>query len=206
MDELEPAIKIGIAANLAKHYAAQGRDLLSPLSRLLGDALGERVEIKMAGGFLSKKHLVGLAFTLGEWRYSLEGIGGVLTGKRTRVVRGIALKTEEVAVAQWLEKVGLALEVEARSNQATHDALSKYVWWFPMSLFDLFKPHDSEADARRAAFLERQAQSVRELQAGGLPLDARERLSHQRAKRNTPEHLWTSDLSVSELLLTQHAG
>jgi uncharacterized protein YbjQ (UPF0145 family) len=75
-----------------------------------------------------------------------------------------------------------------------------------MSLFDLFKPHDAEADARRAAFLERQAESVRALQAGGLPLDARERLEHQRQKQSTPQHLWTSDLSVSELLLTQHAG
>lgn len=128
MDELEPAIKIGVAANLAKHYAAEGRDLLSPLARLLEDSLGERVETKMAGGFLSKKHLVGLTFTLGEWRYSLEGVSGALQGKRTRVVRGIALKTEDVPVALWLEEVGLALEVEAQSNQATHDALSKYVW------------------------------------------------------------------------------
>jgi hypothetical protein len=128
MDELEPAIRIGVAANLAKHYAAEGRDLLSPLARLLEDSLGERVKTKMAGGFLSKKHLVGLAFTLGEWRYALDDVGGILHAKRTRVVRGIALKTEEVPVGAWLEEVGLALEVEAQSNQSTHDALSKYVW------------------------------------------------------------------------------
>lgn len=48
--------------------------------------------------------------------------------KRTRVVRGIALKTEELPVAAWLEEVGLALEVEAHSNQAAHEALSKWVW------------------------------------------------------------------------------
>jgi len=133
MDELDPAMKFGVAANLAKYYASEGRDLLSPLARLLSDTLGERLETRMSGGFLQKKTLSGLSFTLGEWRYALEDAGGnpksgALSAKRTRVVRGIALKTEELPVATWLEEVGLALEVEAQNNEATHAALSKWVW------------------------------------------------------------------------------
>ena len=133
MDELDPAVKIGVAANLARHYSAEGRDLLSPLARLLQSALGERVEMQMAGAFFSKKALTGVIFTLGEWRYSLQDAGGdpksgPLAAKRTRVVRGIALKTEELPVSAWLEEVGLALEVEAQSSEATHAALSKWVW------------------------------------------------------------------------------
>jgi len=75
-----------------------------------------------------------------------------------------------------------------------------------MSLFDLFKHADPEVEARRQQFEARQAQSVRSLQGGGLPLDAVDRLQEQRARQGTPQHLWTSDLSVSELLLTRHAG
>ena len=133
MDELDPALKFGVAANLAHYYTKEGRGLLSPLTRLLQEALGEEVEVHMAGGFFSKKELSGVSFTLGEWRYSLEDAGGdpksgPLAAKRTRVVRGIALKTEELPTDAWLEEVGLALEIEAQKNEATHAALSKWVW------------------------------------------------------------------------------
>ena len=75
-----------------------------------------------------------------------------------------------------------------------------------MSLFDLFKHHDPVEEARVAALLERQQRSVHSLEAGGLPIDATERLQEQRARQNTPQHLWTSDLSVSELALTHDCG
>ncbi len=133
MDELDPAVKIGVAANLARYYTTEGRGLLSPLVRLLKDTLGEAVEVQMAGGFFSKKEIAGVAFTLGEWRYMLQDAGGdpksgPLSAKRVRLVRGIALKTEELSMSDWMEEVGLALEVEAQKNEATHAALSKWVW------------------------------------------------------------------------------
>ena len=127
MDELEPAIKIGVAANLARYYSAEGHDLLLSLAGLLQEVLGERTQIHRAGGFLAQKHLVGFAFTLGEWRFSLDDVHGALSAKRTHFVRGIALKSEDVPVAAWLEEVGAALEAEAQHNQAARDALSKWV-------------------------------------------------------------------------------
>ncbi len=75
-----------------------------------------------------------------------------------------------------------------------------------MSLFDLFKHEDPDVVARRAAFLERQQQSIHSLEAGGLPLDAIDRLQEQRARQGTPQHFWTSDLSVNELSLTHNCG
>lgn len=134
MDEtLDNSLKIGVAAKLAGYYAGAGRDLLTPLAQLFVDALGERTEVKMAGGFLSKKVIRGLVLHIGEWSYTLEDAGGdpksgPLVARRTRVVRGIAVKSEDIAVAQWLEEVGLALEVEAATNQTAHEALSKWVW------------------------------------------------------------------------------
>jgi hypothetical protein len=132
-NNLEDSLKLGVAANLARHYAGEGRALLSPLARLFADTLGERAEIKMSGGFLSKKVITGVVLHLGEWSYTLEDAGGdpksgPLVATRTRRVRGIALKTEDLPMAAWLEEVGLALEVEAQSNQAIHEALSRWVW------------------------------------------------------------------------------
>lgn len=44
------------------------------------------------------------------------------------------------------------------------------------------------------------------MQIGGLPEAAGQRLSTQAARQGTPEHLWTSNLSVNELLLTRQCG
>ena len=75
-----------------------------------------------------------------------------------------------------------------------------------MSLFDLFKHADPAEEARVAAYQARQAESVRALVAGGLPLDAVDRLHNQRARQGTAEHFWTSDLSVNELALSRDCG
>lgn len=132
-ESFDKALKIGVAANLAEHYAKEGRDLLPPLATLLEGALGDRVEVRRTGGILTKKVVCGLTVNLGEWRYVLEDAGGdpktgPLIAKRTRIVRGVALKTEVLPMDVWLEEIGLALEVEAQNNRAVQEALSKWVW------------------------------------------------------------------------------
>ena len=71
-----------------------------------------------------------------------------------------------------------------------------------MGLFDFL----GAPNADDAQMQERQVASARQIEAGGLPLNAVARLQENAARQNTPEHLWTSDLSVSELLLVEHAG
>ncbi len=72
-----------------------------------------------------------------------------------------------------------------------------------MGLFDFLGAADDEQSRQMQ---ERQEASARQIEAGGLPLNAVERLQENAARQNTPEHLWTSDLSVSELLLVEQAG
>ena len=60
--------------------------------------------------------------------------------------------------------------------------------------------------AEDAAARERREASVTSLERGGLPLNAVDRLREQSGKQNTPEHLFTSNLSVGEALLTRAAG
>lgn len=69
-----------------------------------------------------------------------------------------------------------------------------------MRLFGLGgTPEDPAARERREA-------SQREIERGALPLNAVDRLREQAARQGTPQHLFTSDLSVNELLLTRQAG
>ena len=69
-----------------------------------------------------------------------------------------------------------------------------------MRLFGLGRdPEDPAVKQRREA-------SEHSLAAGGLPLNAIDRLNEQRSRQNTPEHFFTSDLSVNELTLVHQAG
>jgi uncharacterized protein YbjQ (UPF0145 family) len=53
---------------------------------------------------------------------------------------------------------------------------------------------------------QRREESLRNLEQGGLPLDAIDRLREQAARQGTPGHLFTGDLSVNELALVRQAG
>ena len=59
-----------------------------------------------------------------------------------------------------------------------------------------------ESEAQRA----RDQASIESLEAGGLPLNASDRLREQASRQNTPTHIFSSDLSVNELLLTHQCG
>ncbi len=69
-----------------------------------------------------------------------------------------------------------------------------------MRLFGLGGSAESDAAKQR-----REA-SERSLEQGGLPLNAIDRLHEQASRQGTPGHIFTSDLSVNELVLTHQAG
>jgi uncharacterized protein YbjQ (UPF0145 family) len=75
-----------------------------------------------------------------------------------------------------------------------------------MGWLDRFRggpPTDPETAERDAA---RREQSVQNLQRGGLPVNAMDRLHEARARQGTDQHFFTSNLSVGEFVLTQDAG
>ncbi|MBV9468916.1 MAG: heavy metal-binding domain-containing protein [Abitibacteriaceae bacterium] len=75
-----------------------------------------------------------------------------------------------------------------------------------MRLRDLFGGSDPAQEQAREAAQQRQEASQRSIEAGGLPLNATARLQEQASRQGTPQHFFTSDLSVNELSLTRQAG
>ena len=120
-------LQLGVAADLAKHYNADANEFLELLAKLLEDALPETTEIERAGGWLARvKPVRRLEVELDEWQYALERQGSSpLRASRTRLVRGVALKTQTLSVAQWIEALGEALEARAQSSEEARDALEK---------------------------------------------------------------------------------
>jgi hypothetical protein len=127
-DEFEQQewMKFRVAATLSKQYAADQRVFLDLLAAMLGSALPEEAEIVKRGGLFSKKTIAKVVVTFGENRYTLEDPGrGPLLAWRTRIVRGIALKTESVPVETWLAELSANLDDRARTSAAAREALAR---------------------------------------------------------------------------------
>jgi len=128
------ALGIGVAGALARQYADDTKGFLSGLAALLESAAPDETTVKRAGLFGGDTRpvrridlVIGSNAAEGETvtRYGIEdasGKGG-LTASRTQVVRGIALKTQTVAVESWIAEVSEAIARRADRHKATRDAL-----------------------------------------------------------------------------------
>ena len=129
------ALAVGLSGALGKQYASDVRLFLAGLARLLEDVLPGEARVTRVGRFGGasrpvKSIEVDVAGVAGgdATRYVIENtVHRAITATRTRVVRGIALKTEPISVADWIAAVGAAVAARARDNEAGLDALKSFL-------------------------------------------------------------------------------
>ena len=100
---------------------------LSALAEKLGGALPQQCVVERKGSLFSKeKPIFRVNLELGEHRYVIERSdrGGLKAG-RTRVVRGIALKTEELQLDTWIDDLSRDLAQYAQKNAQARMALER---------------------------------------------------------------------------------
>ena len=99
------------------------------LADKLQQALGEAaVEIKRSGWrWQADRPLSKLRVNFGDISLEAERAALGMTYKLTKVVRGIALKSEVVSLEIWLEALSKALWAHASANQSTRQALEKFL-------------------------------------------------------------------------------
>lgn len=97
------------------------------LAGKLSGALPAQTEVRYTGGGLlgGPKHVAGIAVTLGEMRYELSQRKRGLTCRRARIVRGIAIKTEELDLAEWIDALSRDLTAEAQRGEQARLALAR---------------------------------------------------------------------------------
>jgi hypothetical protein len=129
-EDLDPGtLAESIAVGLTREYGGDREIFLTLLVDSLQPALGERLRVQRAGWLRRDGPIRRLDLDLDAQRFVLEvGKGGALAATRQRVVRGIALKTEELSVEAWLQAVAAAVADYARTHQAALDALKRRVW------------------------------------------------------------------------------
>ena len=129
-EETDPdLLAASIAAGLDA-YAGDRELFLRLLIEGLAPAVGERLRVERAGGWLRRDGPIRrIRLDLDDVHFTLEaGKGGALTASRARVVRGIALKTEEMPVEEWLQAVAASLADTGRTHREALEALKRRVW------------------------------------------------------------------------------
>src|SRR5438309_1432104 len=100
---------------------------LGALAEKLGGALPQQCVVERKGSLFSKeKHVHRVSVELGEHRYLIEHAShGGLRASRAKVVRGIALKTDELTVDAWIDELSRDLSSHAARNSQARQALER---------------------------------------------------------------------------------
>ena len=102
---------------------------LEALAVKLEGALPGLTTITRQGGMFAREHPVKeISVSLGEYQYRIgRNRQGPLVAQRAKIVRGIVLKTEQIAVDQWIDDLSEALvQVAGQSTQA-RTALERFL-------------------------------------------------------------------------------
>lgn len=112
---------------LAAALRADTADLgswVAALGTKLAGALPERVQVHRSGLF-GNGPVTGIAADLGDWRYALRLERGNPMAERVHIVRGIALKTEQVSLDTWIDGLSQSLSEIAATSARERAALQR---------------------------------------------------------------------------------
>lgn len=124
--ENDPLLKFSVQAELSKRYAQDGHEFFLSLVELLERALPDATQVERSGGWFAKKVPTRVVVSLGDIRYTLQDTGRGLVARLERWKHGIALKSEEMPVPDWITALDASLSAHARTSQTARDALSKF--------------------------------------------------------------------------------
>jgi hypothetical protein len=114
---------------LAASLRADAVDLkafVEALAVKLSESFPARVRIERSGGRLRGKGGVRqLAVRLGDGEYQLASEGGQVVCTRKVIVRGIALRTEQLSLEEWIDRLAAELVAEAGKTESDRVALER---------------------------------------------------------------------------------
>ncbi len=112
---------------LASSLRADTRDVkafVEALAAKLEGSFPERVRVERSGMFGGKR-VRRVTVELGDDRYELDHDDGRVECRRRNVVRGIALKNQELALDEWIDELSRGLVEEAGRTERGRVALER---------------------------------------------------------------------------------
>lgn len=126
MQETPDWESIGVAGAMIREYERDQSAFFEMLAGLLARSFGPSARLVESGGFLQKKRLEAVELLVDDWTYHLRrSQHGSLEAGRKHVVRGIALKTESMPVAEWLVELQSIIHARMRQDEAAARAIGE---------------------------------------------------------------------------------
>jgi hypothetical protein len=115
---------LGVAGALLSRYQQDQQALLDQLATFLESTLPRQTSVRRTFGVLGPRRATGLSLEIGGMRYELVDAKG-LQANRTRVVRGVAVRSEPLPVEEWLTELSGALTAELERTGNGRAALER---------------------------------------------------------------------------------
>lgn len=128
-DELSEPMRTELYAASLRADNTDTRAFLEALAVKLEGSLPDNTTVTRQSGLFSREHPVKeVAVSLGDYHYRIgRERQGPLVAVRAKVVRGIVLKTEQIAVDQWIEELSEALAQMAGQSAQARTALERFL-------------------------------------------------------------------------------
>ena len=121
---MEEAADFDLVAASLRADADDLRMFVEALATKLEQAFPGRCRVRRAG-LLGKGSIRQISVELGESRYELTHDDGAVSARRSSVVRGISLKSDELGLDEWIDSLAAQLVSEARRSERGRLALEK---------------------------------------------------------------------------------
>jgi len=128
-DELSEPLRMEMFAASLRADNTDVKAFLEALAVKLEGALPGLTTITRQGGMFAREHPVKeISVSLGEYQYRIgRDRQGPLVGQRAKIVRGIVLKTEQLAVDQWIDELSEGLVQLAGQSTQARSALERFL-------------------------------------------------------------------------------
>lgn len=125
MDDGCEWVRVGVAAAMSKNREGDLPGYLEQVASFLEQLMPQSVKRKTVGLF--KKSLCGIEVSFPEEKMGLDLVMGTIQGSYAKVSRGIALKTEEVTLPEWIELLTASLEDRAAKDDQAREGLRNLI-------------------------------------------------------------------------------
>lgn len=117
---------LGVSGALLSRYQQDQQALLEQLATFLEATLPRQTSVRRTHGLIGPRRTTGLNVELSGIRYGLDQAQrSALEATRTRVVRGVAVRTEPLSVEDWLAELSAALTAELERTTGGRAALDR---------------------------------------------------------------------------------
>ena len=118
-------LQIDILAGSLRADAGDMKTFVEILAKKLEETFPNRVRIQRKGLPGTARPVVHLGLTLGESQFELDNNTRLVSTRRRKMVRGVALNTEELPLDIWIDQLSAALIDEAGKSQSDRMALER---------------------------------------------------------------------------------